>query len=68
MLQIFSYLTTLAIIPSTLVGSMPKFIQSLDNYLLNMCWGGQMLKLEGGGGEGGSSLRLQGDGTEQLHS
>lgn len=49
MLQIFSYLTTCAIIPNTLVGRMPKFIQSLNKYLLGMCRGGGYFKPEGGG-------------------
>lgn len=35
MLQIFSYLTSL-VMP---VGRMPKFIQSLNKYLLGVCWG-----------------------------
>lgn len=65
MLQIFSYLTTLAIIPSTLVGRMPKFIQSLNKYLLGMCQGeGKCLKLEGG--RGGCGFWQRGDETEQL--
>lgn len=40
MLESFSYLTTLAIILNTLVGSMPAFIQSLHKYYREVSGGG----------------------------